>query len=150
MKKIRKVVLVVSVPALAVSLGLVGAGIASAASGGANTAATGKAKPATVSHAKACKKLWAVVNSDGTKARAGCPSTTSDELRTGNYEVIFNKSVVNCAYEATLGLSGSAGGQPPGMVGVAGRDGNADGVFIDTYDNTGTDAEQGFHLVVSC
>ena len=150
MRKIRKVVLVVSVPVLAVSLAVVGAGIASAASGGGNTATAGKARPATVPHGKACKKLWIVVNSDGSKARAGCPTTTSDEEAEGQYEVIFNKSVANCAFEATLGLSGDLGDQPPGMVGVVGRASTDDGVWINTYDNTGAASDQGFHLVVTC
>ena len=148
--KLRKFAVIVSVPTLVVALGLVGVGIASASSGGANTAATTAAKPAAVSHAKPCKKLWAVVNADGSLARAGCPSTTSDEIQTGAYEVIFNKSIVNCADEATLGLAGSTGDPAAGMIGVGGRNGNSDAEFVEVFNAQDAVTNEGFHLVVTC
>jgi hypothetical protein len=149
--KLRKLAVIVSASTLVVALGFVGVGMAAAASGGANTAVPAGAKPAAVPHAKPCKNLWAVVNADGSLARAGCPSTTSDEIQTGAYEVIFNRSIVDCVDEATLGLAGSGPGNPAaGMIGVAGRASNNDAEFVEVFNSQGSVSNQGFHLLVTC
>ncbi len=93
--------------------------------------------------------LWAVVNSDGSLAR-GSGVTSSQAFSGGSYEVIFSLNVTGCAYIATLGLSGSFGVASPGEIGVVGRSGNANGVFISTRDSTGSGAAAGFHLLVMC
>jgi hypothetical protein len=96
--------------------------------------------------------LYAVVASDGTLARnsAGVVSAALLSVGTGTYEVIFSRNVTTCAYVATQGLTGSTGVPDPGMIGVVGRGGNANGVFVKTYDETGTAADRAFHLSVFC
>jgi hypothetical protein len=42
--------------------------------------------------------------------------------------------VTGCAHNATVGQTGSVGAAPPGLVVVAGRSGNADAIFVQTYE----------------
>jgi hypothetical protein len=98
--------------------------------------------------AGAVTRLTAVVGSTGTVARSqGVTSAT--QLGTGLYEVIFNQSVAGCTYAATLGNTGG-GGPAAGEIGVASRDGNANGVGVATRTSSGTAADRSFHLVVVC
>jgi hypothetical protein len=93
--------------------------------------------------------LFAVVNADGTLARR-FGAVSSQRLALGSYEVIFNRNVRDCAYVATIGLSGSTGSSPPGEITVVGRFNNANGVFLTTSNSAGTLADLGFHLAVHC
>jgi hypothetical protein len=95
------------------------------------------------------KVFWAVVDSDGTLARdRGAVSAQS--FGGGGYEVIFSRNVRNCAYVATIGLSGAEFTSAPGEITVVGRFGNRRGVFVATHDSAGVSADRGFHLQVSC
>jgi hypothetical protein len=97
------------------------------------------------------KDFWAVVNSDGTLARdRGAVSAEKNPDFLGAYEVIFFRNVRDCAYVATIGISGSSGTSAPGEITVAGRLENRRGVFVSTHDSTGAPADRGFHLQVSC
>jgi hypothetical protein len=93
--------------------------------------------------------FWAVVNSDGTLARDR-GAVSAQRFAPGQYEVIFSRNVRNCAYVATIGLSGAENVSAPGEITVVGRFGNRRGVFVTTHDSTGTFADRGFHLQVSC
>ena len=91
-----------------------------------------------------------MVSSDGALARgAGVVSTA--RLGPGHYEVIFNRDVSFCAYNASVGLTGSEGtvGEPAYAT-TARRDGNANGVFVDTLDADGIDTDFAFHVQVQC
>jgi hypothetical protein len=93
--------------------------------------------------------LSAVVNADGTLAR-GSGVTTVDKYGTGNYGVKFRRNVRNCAYVASIGLSGSSGTESNASIDVVGDNASANGVFVDTEDFAGTQADRGFHLIVFC
>lgn len=93
--------------------------------------------------------FWAVVDSDGTLDR-GKSVVSTQRLSTGQYEVIFKKNVRRCAYLASIGLVGSEGVEDPGQISVVGRFTDERGVFIETTDSTGTNADRGFHLNVIC
>jgi hypothetical protein len=95
------------------------------------------------------KDFWAVVNSDGTLARDR-GAVSAQQLSTGEYEVIFFRNVRDCAYVATIGISGSVDSSQPGEITVAGRTDARRGVFVSTHDSTGEFADRGFHLQVSC
>jgi hypothetical protein len=92
---------------------------------------------------------FAVVAADGTFVRGSSSVVSSANLGTGSYEVIFNKDVTGCAYVATIGTT-STGVAGPGQTTVAGRNGNADGVFVATQDSSGVGTNNSFHLSVSC
>jgi hypothetical protein len=91
---------------------------------------------------------WAVVNSDGTLARGN--ATSAQHVDVGAYEVDFAGKVKKCAFTATTGLSGTSGSSPAAFVTVAGRNGNANGVYVATFDASGNQADFGFHLNVRC
>lgn len=91
----------------------------------------------------------AVVNADGTLAR-GLKATGATRFGAGSYEVDFKKDVTACGYTLAIGLSGDVGSSDPGTVNVVGRSGNPKGLYVQTFDTTGTLADRGFHVIVSC
>jgi hypothetical protein len=93
--------------------------------------------------------LWAVVSSDGRLARDK-GARDANRLRTGNYEVIFERNVRRCAYVASIGLPGTEGMASPGQISTVGRVGARNGVFVATQNSSGGRASRGFHLVVNC
>jgi len=109
---------------------------------------TGADDSADDSSSCACT-IYAVVNADGTLAR-GFRAVSSQKLSTGQYEVIFNRGVRNCAYVATIGLSGAVGASSPGEITVVGRFDNERGVFVTTHNSAGAAADLGFHIAVHC
>jgi hypothetical protein len=80
----------------------------------------------------AASTRWAVVGSNGTFSR-GSAGTTASRLTTGTYVVSFDINVSNCSWQVTVGQTGSVGATT-GWATVAGRSGNANGLFITTYD----------------
>ena len=92
--------------------------------------------------------LSAVVNSDGTIAR-GAGATAASQLAKGEYEVDFDRDVSGCAYISTAG-SATAGAIAYGQSDVAPRNGNANGVYVETLASDGTYYSIAFHLIVFC
>lgn len=92
---------------------------------------------------------WAVINSDGTIARK-LNAISADRISTGSYEVIFNSKITKCAYTATTGDPGSTATPGPMFIGITGRDSNARGVFVATYDQSGASADTPFFVNVAC
>jgi hypothetical protein len=93
--------------------------------------------------------LFAVVDANGLLVR-DFRAVSSQRFSTGQYEVVFNRNVSRCAYVATTGDSGNDTVPPPGEIAVVGRFGDANAVFITTYDSNGRPADRGFHLAVHC
>lgn len=94
--------------------------------------------------------LWAVVGSNGSLARGRGATSAASLGVDGQYEVIFNRNVAGCAYVATLGDAAASTGAV-GVVTVAPRDGNANAVFVQTYNSeTGVEVNLPFHLVAVC
>ena len=97
---------------------------------------------------------WAVVNAAGVVQRfsSGAGAVTAEHVATGQYEVIFNRDVSGCAYEATIGDAGTSV-PAQGQISVSGdadTDSNHD-VFVQTFDPSGLIAtDSPFHLTVSC
>jgi len=90
-------------------------------------------------------RLWAVISSAGATIRHS-GSISSANLGTGFYEVIFNRDVSACSYQATQGeLSGVTG-----EVVVQPRSTNVNGVFVGTATSGGVSANRMFHLAVFC
>ena len=87
-------------------------------------------------------RLWAVINVSGTTGR-GSGVTGSAKVATGQYEVVFNRDVTACSYQATMSISpGEAVAQPRASV--------PNGVFVGTYTSAGAAADRAFHLAVFC
>jgi hypothetical protein len=103
---------------------------------------------------RACTRgttLWAVVNPNGTLARASTPGTTSNQEVpfTGDYEVIFPLNVRNAAYVVSPGSPGALGVAPVAETSVQGDNDNVGGVFL-RVEHAGKGSVEGFHLVVTC
>ena len=136
---------------VATLLTLAGTGIAAATSHGSPQPPGPVVQaPHKVTSASLCRALYAVVNSDGTLARAGCPGTASTLLNTGQYQVSFPRDITACGFVATVGLSSFGGSLPASTITEAGRTDNPDAVFIQTFDATGALSSLGFHLSVQC
>jgi hypothetical protein len=97
---------------------------------------------------------WAVVNGDGTLARSNNAAVESEQLgeagEEGTYVVSFGRDVTSCAYEASIGLSGTENTAYPGFVTVVRWSEQAESVLVQTYNPAGTAANLGFHLAVFC
>jgi hypothetical protein len=90
---------------------------------------------------------FAVVESNGALVRGTALSAVRSGV--GTYSVEFAHAVKKCVFTATTG-STTTGTPPNGYVTVAGSGGDANGVFVATYDFTGTPADFSFHLNVRC
>lgn len=93
--------------------------------------------------------LSAVVNANGTLAR-GSGASSVVKVSVGNYRVLFGRNVRSCTYVASIGLSGAVGTELDGVIDVVGDNLSVNGVFVDTSDVNGGQADRGFHLIVFC
>jgi hypothetical protein len=84
----------------------------------------------------AASTRFAVVGSNGTFSR-GSAGTTSSRLSNGTYVVSFDINVTACSWQVTVGQTSSVGATT-GWANVAGRSGNANGLFITTHDTLET------------
>jgi hypothetical protein len=87
--------------------------------------------------------MWAVVNSNGTKARAFPSTVTSARFGPGIYVVTFSHDVTGCAFVATTSVT-----PPQATVTVSSPGTNRVGVRIQNL--AGTNIDNSFHLAVLC
>lgn len=97
---------------------------------------------------------WAVVNSDGTIARASSTAVTVSDAHvvgSGVYEIDFGKDVHACEFQATLGGTGTAA-VPAGQITVTGdTDGDSpNDVTVSTFNSAGVATDGSFHVLVTC
>lgn len=88
---------------------------------------------------------WAIVLANGTLVRGVNATSASNLGSPGNYEVVFNRNVSQCAYQATVTQS-TVGAE----IGAEPRSTNANAVFVTTWSSTGAPANMPFHLFVIC
>lgn len=99
--------------------------------------------------------LWAVVDGNGTLERSSDGVDSAQLLAflpNGDYAVVFDRDISNCAYQATVGRPGVNVGPLPGFAQVANwTDDPEHGVIVFTKDHNGSGVEnRGFHLLVTC
>lgn len=100
--------------------------------------------------------LWAVVDGNGTLERSSDGVVSAELLDgavpAGDYAVVFDRDISECAYQATVGRPGVNFGPSPGFAQVANWTGDPDnGVIVFTKDQDGAGVEnRGFHLLVTC
>jgi hypothetical protein len=145
----RRLAVMLGIPAIALGVSISGYQIVTA-SGGLNTGGHTHAIPA-ISSTCSGTHIWAVVNADGTRARAGgaCSGTTTSGSN-GSCDVVFPRNVSNCAYVAVIGSPARSGTVAAGYATVVGAAISVDGVFVQTWNSSGVLAAQGFHLIVDC
>jgi hypothetical protein len=90
----------------------------------------------------------AVVSTVGAAVR-GRGLASSAQTGTGQYQVIFDRDVRQCAYVATLGDE-SASGPGTGQISVTSAASNVNGVRVVTRTSDGALQDRSFHLIVSC
>ena len=91
----------------------------------------------------------AVVGPLGQFVRGRGVTSVARVANPGLYQVLFNRDVRGCVYNATIGDVG-AGGPPGGQVTVGALASNANGVTVRTTNSNGDTANRPFHLLVSC
>ena len=91
----------------------------------------------------------AVVGPLGQFVRGRGVTSVARVANPGLYQVLFNRDVRGCFYNATVGDVG-AGGPPGGQVTVGALASNANGVTVRTTNRNGDTANRPFHLLVSC
>ena len=91
----------------------------------------------------------AVVGPLGQFVRGRGVTSVARVANPGLYQVLFNRDVRGCFYNATIGDVG-AGGPPGGQVTVGALASNANGVTARTTNSNGETANRPFHLLVSC
>jgi hypothetical protein len=94
--------------------------------------------------------LWAVVDGDGEAIVRGNGAVSVNRSSAGVYQVRFTRNVRDCAYVASVGLTGFSGNPQPGEIGVVGENASVTGVWIQTFNSAGTSADRDFHLIVDC
>ncbi|MFY1690636.1 hypothetical protein [Plantactinospora sp. WMMB782] len=92
-------------------------------------------------------QLFAVVSANGGLIR-GSQAVSATSLGLGVYQVVFNVPVNTGAFVATIGLTGSVGTSPSGLISVVGRTNLAQGVFVQTWNASNQPANRSFHLAV--
>jgi len=97
------------------------------------------------------KTYSAIVNVDGSLALGPSGASSNDFgcATCGIYEVIFPSDVSKCAYTATIG-DALADVPAAGLVNVTERFGNADGIYVQTFDPNGGSRNHPFHVHVQC
>jgi hypothetical protein len=93
--------------------------------------------------------LYASVKANGTLA-SGNGVVSILTAGTGNYVVVFNRNVRDCAYEGTIGSSATSGAVNTGEITVVGAAIDVNGVFVTTDDSNGVSAGRPFMLSVYC
>lgn len=92
-------------------------------------------------------QLFAVVSANGGLVR-GNQAVSVSLLGVGLYQVVFNTPVATGAFVATIGLTGSVGTSPSGLISVVGRTNLSQGVFVQTWNAANQPANRSFHLAV--
>jgi hypothetical protein len=91
---------------------------------------------------------FASVTADGVLAR-GRSVTSAARTSPGRYQVIFDRDVRNCVFQATIADAGAAA-PPQGEIGASALSSNVNGVAVRTENSAGNPADRPFHLIVPC
>lgn len=93
--------------------------------------------------------LWAVVQANGTAYRSSGVVSTS-RINEGDYAIVFDQDVTDCAYVASTGSGVANVGPTPTFAQVARLQDEPDGVIVFTHLHDGTDDDAAFHVAVFC
>jgi hypothetical protein len=91
------------------------------------------------------RKMAAVINVNGTVRDGNRVVASANLPGNGNYSVTFDRNITQCTYQATI-----ANTSGKGYAMVDPRLDVANGVFIATYDETGTLSDSDFYVEVTC
>jgi hypothetical protein len=91
---------------------------------------------------------WAVVSSDYklNRGKNAVAARGSD----GSSVVNFNSDIRKCNFIGTVGLPGASGFPPAGYLTVVGNNASNTGVFVQTFNASGTLTAFSYYLLVTC
>lgn len=112
----------------------IGSGVAPQGTGGTNLGST---------------QMFAVVNSNGTRLR-GKGDANSSRISTGTYDIRFARNITQCGWVGTIGLGTMSGSVGPSFISVTGRAGTTNGVFVQTWNSSGTLTDLPFIVYIDC
>ena len=93
---------------------------------------------------------WAVVQSDGTLVRSSADTAVSTTvIDLGVFVVDFGTDITGCSFTGAIATP-STTPQPAGVLTLAVRNGNVEGVYVETMNLAGTLTAKGFHVQVAC
>jgi hypothetical protein len=127
-----------------------GSAFAKSTSGGsAQNVPDGKSTPYVAAAATVPQRVFAEINSDGTKLR-GKAVASSSRLSAGVYDVRFTRNLSTCAWTGTVGFGNFGGSTAASMISISGRAGTNNGLFVQTFNQAGTPTDLPFSAVVIC
>ncbi|HTU00027.1 MAG TPA: hypothetical protein VMF58_18400 [Rhizomicrobium sp.] len=100
-------------------------------------------------HLKGGGEGFIVVGADGTKVRGSASFTATLYRSPGEYQVVSDLPVRDCAYSVTEGSSDSSA-PPAGFANTVGIYEDSHVIMVATYDESKQLANRGFHLIVRC
>ena len=86
-------------------------------------------------------------NSNGAKA-CGKGELNASKIDTGEYAITFWRNIRDCNYQATIGIADTT--TALGFITVARRSGKSNGVFVRTYNTSGTLPDRPFSVYMNC
>jgi hypothetical protein len=91
------------------------------------------------------RKMAAVIGANGTATRSN-RVVSSTKLATGQYEVVFDRNLTSCSFQATAAVNGDARSYAV----VDPRASVANGVYVATMNLSGDLADRAFYVEVTC
>jgi hypothetical protein len=95
------------------------------------------------------RRMWAVVDVDGTLVR-GVNVATTHRQHTGSYRIEFTEPITGCAWIATAGPPGNGTYPPAVFITVIGSGLSDSRLFVNPRDATGTLVDAAFHVAILC
>jgi hypothetical protein len=93
--------------------------------------------------------VYTAVVQDNGKLKRGVGAKNAKKLGKGEYQVVFENDIKNCAWVASIGLPGT--GDPfPGIISTALRKGNNKAIYVLTGDQKAFLENLAFSVIVTC
>ena len=151
----NKKLLPVTGVALALAVGVfAGTALAGGGANGPNpVAGESSVTPNFKSTTPAQVKAAAVIKVNGKVLRASTLPyhvKSSSNIGTGVYNLSFSHSISGCAWVGTVGLGGFSGSTGAATITMTGLNGTNTGLYITTFNGTGTPTTEPFHVIVVC
>ena len=93
---------------------------------------------------------FAAVNDEGQLVRRRGVLSSFKTSEDGDYQVVFDKEIANCAFQATVVNAAPTSNALRGQIGVGVAAGDARALQVQTTNATGAPAKRSFHLSILC
>lgn len=96
-----------------------------------------------------CDTCFAVLRPDGTLSR-GFDTTSSTRTSRGHYQIVFERSLAQCAVNATLGNYAPGTPPAPGFITTSAKVGDTKALLVETRSLNGAYDDRSFHITFEC